>query len=125
MLVPMGSSDDFLRGRLAAILSAVRSGSNRPRRRVRAPDAAQRAVLAAWCAADPGPMDMHRRVPAQRSSVKALHRVRDRYLIVLPSNKKAPAGAVSNSHHRRERSVRVGPDFLLGEIHQSREYDQE
>src|SRR6266849_9396475 len=106
MLVPMGSSDDFLTSRLAAILSAVRSGSNRPRRRARAPDAAQRAVVAAWCAADPGPMDMHRWVPAQRSSAKALHRVGDRYLVVLPPNKKAPAGAFSFTSSARALSAR-------------------
>ncbi len=39
---------------------------------MRAPDAAQRAALAAWCAADPGPI-LHSAspwVPALRSSVK-------------------------------------------------------
>jgi hypothetical protein len=41
----MGSSGRFLWGRLAAILSAVRSGSNRSYRRTRAPDAAQRTAL--------------------------------------------------------------------------------
>src|ERR1700692_3813190 len=35
MLVPMGSSDGFLEGRLAGILSALQSGSNRVRRGVR------------------------------------------------------------------------------------------
>src|SRR5258706_1376026 len=46
---------------------------------VRSPDAAQRAALAAWCAADPGsiaPLALLQ-VPALRSSTRVLHRVRD------------------------------------------------
>jgi hypothetical protein len=41
----MVSSDGFLEGRLAGILSALQSGSNRLRREYVPPDAAQRAVL--------------------------------------------------------------------------------
>src|SRR5258708_7345033 len=38
----------------------------------RAPDAAQRAALAAWCAADPGPVAPQKAwVPALRSSAKS------------------------------------------------------
>jgi len=44
------------------------------RKVMRSPDAAQRAALAAWCAADPGSSWW---VPALRSSVTTLHRVRD------------------------------------------------
>src|SRR3979411_2389770 len=44
----------------------------------RSPDAAQRAALAAWCAADPGPIYLATTwVPALRSGARAPHRVRD------------------------------------------------
>src|SRR5882762_8302597 len=44
----------------------------------RSPDAAQRAALAAWCAADPGPIYLATTwVPALRSGASAPHRVRD------------------------------------------------
>src|SRR6266478_4572838 len=40
-------------------------------------------LFAAWCAADPGPIAQGGRVPALRSSARALHRVRDTGLIAL------------------------------------------
>jgi hypothetical protein len=47
-------------------------------RATRSPDAAQRAALAAWCAADPGPTCAYRhRSRPSGAARRALHRVRD------------------------------------------------
>src|ERR1700680_3715765 len=54
--------------------SSPRCGPYQPER---APDAAQRAALAAWCAADPGPILFWRRVGLCGAAQRTLHRVRD------------------------------------------------
>jgi hypothetical protein len=69
-------------------------GLNLSRRSTRSPDAAQRAALAAWCAADPGSIVPLARgwVPALRSSARALHRVRDTRNVLPPPSSDLPVG---------------------------------
>jgi len=55
----MGSSDGFLEGRLAGILSALQSGSNRLRREYVSRMLRSAPPFAAWCAADPGSIAGH------------------------------------------------------------------
>jgi hypothetical protein len=51
-----------------------------------APDAAQRAALAAWCAADPGPMPAVRKYGSRLCGAarRELHRVRDTSVAFAP-----------------------------------------
>src|ERR1700761_8587600 len=73
--------------------------ANRRRLRgLRAPDAAQRAALAAWCAADPGPIP-RALGPGSAEQHCVLHRVRD-------TNRLLPRLA----ERRAERMARIDPD---------------
>src|SRR5882724_10840883 len=110
MLVPMGSSDDFLRGRLAAILSAVRSGSNR----------LPPSLRGAKRRSNPACRLVDLRGACHRARIRAT-----RWLAMTFNPTKKPPRGLFPIHIIGARSVRVGPDLLLGEIHQSREYDQE
>src|SRR3979490_573620 len=114
MLVPMGSSDDFLEGPTGGyfVRSRVRKQSVRiaelvPRMLRNAPLLRRGALLIR------GLWDVHRWVPALRSSAKALHRVRDTYLDVLQPNKKAPAVDSSNLRHRSHAQCASAQTFFL------------
>src|ERR1700685_4399295 len=119
MLVPMDSSGRFLKGwtiwRLfCPLFDQEAIGS------VRAPDAAQRSLR---CAADPGPMRRHKKRGSRLC--EAVLRTASRPGHVLHSTKKPRSGVFQFCVIDSQRSVRVGPDLLLGEIQQTREQDQE
>src|SRR5882757_844838 len=95
----------------AAILAAVGAGRNR---RSRAPDAAQRGALAAWCAAKPGPMPPSHEDVGPGSAVHREERCTASGTRCHPT-KKPPKG-LSELMSVANRSMRVGPDLFLGEI---------
>src|SRR6185437_14820724 len=83
----------------AARRSGSRLRSSRQRALLRSPDAAQRAGLAAWCAADPGAI----RVDGSRLSAErhfAPHRVRDTIVVKCQDN------AVPSAHFRHTKSAK-------------------
>src|ERR1700681_3523162 len=68
-----------------------------------APDAAQRAALAAWCAADPGSIKQWRWVPALRSSAKSA--------APRPGHAE-PRSVADHPWPRRRKTFGAGPGFL-------------
>jgi hypothetical protein len=83
---------DIHRLHFAAVMGFA--GLNLSTRCTRSPDAAQRAALAAWCAADPGSIVPLAPwwIPALRSSARALHRVRDTRNVLPPLSSDLPVG---------------------------------
>src|SRR6266516_4810332 len=99
MLVPMRSSGDFLGGRSAAILSAVRSGSNRLPPSLRGAKRRSNPALRLWIASRSLSSGAHSRDPLARNDVESIQQ-------------KSPGSGFSEFSYRHKASVRLGPDLL-------------
>src|SRR5258706_13815546 len=119
MLVPMRSSGDFLWGPIGGHFvrcalrkqSDSRSASARCYAHFRHPEVRAPARLEGWATHPTHPSRLaqegsHLRMTATRA--------------LSDPTKKPPAGAIPSAAIVTTASVRLGPDLLLGEIHQSR-----